>query len=121
MAKDRHTARRTRANRIRFKLKQNRGDKLRLAIFRTTKHTYAQVIDDARGHTVVSASTLEKEVRDQVSHGGNKAAAVVVGKRIAEKAKAQGITRVVFDRSGFLYHGRTKALADAAREVGLEF
>ncbi|OSM02464.1 putative 50S ribosomal protein L18 [Magnetofaba australis IT-1] len=100
-----------------------RGDRLRLSIFRSTSHIYAQIINDIDGKTLCSASTLEKEVREQLAgkHGGNSAAAKLVGQRIAEKAKQADITSVVFDRGGFLYHGRTKALADAAREAGLEF
>ncbi len=86
---------------------------------RSGKHIYAQVIDDAAGTTVASASTLEKDVRG--TSGANIDAATSVGKRVAEAAKAAGVTQVVFDRGGFLYHGRVKALADAAREAGLEF
>ena len=86
---------------------------------RSGKHIYAQVIDDANGTTVASASTLEKDVRG--TSGANVDAAAAVGKRVAEAAKKAGVTQVVFDRGGFLYHGRVKALADAAREGGLEF
>jgi large subunit ribosomal protein L18 len=89
----------------------------RLAVFRSVAHIYAQVIDDAKGVTIVSASSGEK---DSKSTGGNIAAAKAIGKRVAERAKEKGITRVVFDRGGYLYHGRVKALADAAREAGLE-
>ncbi len=91
----------------------------RLAVFRSLKHIYAQVIDDRRGHTVAAASSGEK--KGEAGNGGNLAGAKQVGKIIAERAKAQGITKVVFDRGGYLYHGRIKALADAAREAGLEF
>ncbi|MBF0611086.1 MAG: 50S ribosomal protein L18 [Magnetococcales bacterium] len=118
MAKDAQEARKIRAARVRYKLRQVSSGRLRLSIFRSSKHTYAQVIDDSTGTTLVSASTLEmKELRN----GGNIQAAIAVGKKIAEKAIAANITQVVFDRGGYLYHGRTKALADAAREGGLEF
>ena len=93
----------------------------RLTIFRTNLHIYASVISDDGERVVASASTLEKEVREQLKNGGNAEAAAVIGKRIAEKAKAAGIEKVAFDRSGFAYHGRVKALADAAREAGLQF
>jgi large subunit ribosomal protein L18 len=93
----------------------------RLCVHRTPRHIYAQVIDKTGGKVLASASTLEAEVRGSLKHGGNVDAAKIVGKRIAEKAKAAGVTRVAFDRSGFKYHGRVKALADAARENGLEF
>jgi large subunit ribosomal protein L18 len=90
----------------------------RLAIFRSVAHIYAQVIDDAKGITIVAASSSEKS--SGKTTGGNVAAAKEIGKRVAERAKEKGITRVVFDRGGYLYHGRVKALADAAREAGLE-
>ena len=89
----------------------------RLAIFRSVAHIYAQVIDDAKGVTIVAASSSEK---GSTATGGNVAAAKEIGKRVAERAKEKGITRIVFDRGGYLYHGRVKALADAARETGLE-
>ncbi len=89
----------------------------RLAVFRSVAHIYAQVIDDSKGVTIVAASSTEK---DSKSTGGNVAAAKEIGKRVAERAKEKGIKRVVFDRGGYLYHGRIKALADAAREAGLE-
>jgi large subunit ribosomal protein L18 len=99
----------------------------RLAVFRSVKHIYAQVIDDSKGHTMVAASSNEKSpaaakggVKKNAS-GGNVAGAKSVGKLIAERAKDKGISSVVFDRGGYLYHGRVKALADAAREAGLEF
>jgi large subunit ribosomal protein L18 len=91
----------------------------RLAVFRSVKHIYAQVIDDRKGHTVVAASSIEKE--SAAGKGGNVAGAKEVGRIVAERAKEKGITKVVFDRGGYLYHGRVKALADAAREAGLEF
>jgi large subunit ribosomal protein L18 len=93
----------------------------RLAVHRTNGHIYAQVIDATGSVVLASASTLESEVRASLSNGGNVAAATIVGKRIAEKAKAAGIKQVAFDRSGFKYHGRIKSLADAAREHGLQF
>lgn len=96
-------------------------DMVRLTIHRTNQHIYAQVIDAAGGRVLASASTLEAELRNEVKNGGNAAAAALVGKRIAEKAKAAGVEQVAFDRSGFKYHGRVKALADAARENGLVF
>jgi len=92
----------------------------RLAIFRSVAHIYAQVIDDAKGVTIVAASSSEKGSGENKVTGGNVAAAKEIGKRVAERAKEKGITRVVFDRGGYLYHGRVKALADAAREAGLE-
>ncbi|MBV9268111.1 MAG: 50S ribosomal protein L18 [Acidobacteriaceae bacterium] len=90
----------------------------RLAIFRSLNHIYAQVIDDGQGHTIAAAASTEKDLRGK---GGNVAGAKLIGKLVAERAKEKGITRVVFDRGGYLYHGRVKALADAAREAGLEF
>ena len=91
----------------------------RLAVFRSVKHIYAQVIDDRAGRTLVSASSTEKSAA--VKSGGNVAAAKEIGKLVAERAKQNGVTKVVFDRGGYLYHGRVKALADAARAAGLEF
>jgi large subunit ribosomal protein L18 len=93
----------------------------RLCVFRSLHHIYAQVIDDSKGGTLVSASTAEKEVRGSLKGTSSVAAAKTVGKAIAERAKAKGIELVVFDRGGYLYHGRVKALADAARENGLKF
>ncbi|KPK66824.1 MAG: 50S ribosomal protein L18 [Acidithiobacillales bacterium SM23_46] len=93
----------------------------RLTVHRTPRHIYAQIIDGSGARVLASASTLEAEVRGQVKNGGNVEAAKAVGKRIAEKAKAAGVTQVAFDRAGFKYHGRIKALADAARESGLQF
>lgn len=90
----------------------------RLAVFRSLKHIYAQVIDDRKGRTLVAASSAEKSA---AASGGNVAGAKAIGKLVAERAKEKGITRVVFDRGGYIYHGRVKALADAAREAGLEF
>ncbi len=93
----------------------------RLTVFRSHKHVYAQVIDDAAGRTLASASTVDKELRAQVQYGGNKTAAQAIGKAIAERALAAGIKQVAFDRGGCQYHGRVAALADAAREAGLSF
>ena len=102
--------------RIRRKL-SGTTERPRLAVFRSVKHIYAQVIDDTKGHTVVAAGSNEKESKN----GGNVAAAKAIGKLVAERAKEKGIKSVVFDRGGYLYHGRVKALADAARAAGLEF
>ncbi|MEH3105920.1 MAG: 50S ribosomal protein L18 [Sphingomonas fennica] len=109
-----------RRQRVRTMLRVRGGGRPRLSIHRSGKHIYAQVIDDAQGRTVASASTIDKGVKGEAS-GANLAAAASVGTRVAEKAKAAGVTQVVFDRGGFLFHGRVKALADAAREGGLEF
>ena len=108
-----------RAQRVRTAIRRNAGGRARLSVHRSGRHIYAQVILDGEGRTVAAASTLEKDARG--STGANVASAQEVGKRIAERAKAAGVTRVVFDRGGFLFHGRVKALADAAREGGLEF
>ena len=97
------------------------AERPRLAVFRSNNHMYAQIIDDTVGNTLVSASTLEKDVKAVLEMKNDVAAAAYVGKVIAEKAKAKGITTVVFDRGGFIYQGKVKALADAAREAGLEF
>jgi large subunit ribosomal protein L18 len=93
----------------------------RLSIFRSLKHIYAQVIDDHSGRTLAAANTLDRALRPQIKVGGNVAAAKVVGKALAERARAAGVTQVVFDRGGYRYHGRVQALAEAAREAGLEF
>jgi len=105
--------------RIRKKL-QGTAERPRLNVYRSLNHIYAQVIDDLSGQTLVSASTAEGQKQDRRT-GGNVAAAKSVGKTIAERAKAKGVTKVVFDRGGYIYHGRVKALADAAREAGLQF
>jgi len=99
------------------------SDRPRLVVYRSAKHIYAQVIDDLRGHTLASASSLSADVKGELGGkaGANVAAAVLVGKAVAERAKAKGIAKVAFDRGGNKYHGRVKALADAAREAGLEF
>ena len=116
-AKQRVTARTRVRDRIRRKV-TGTSERPRLAVFRSLKHMYAQVIDDAAGTTIVSASSRDK---DAGTKGANAAAAKALGALIAKKAKDKGITRVVFDRGGYLYHGNIKALADAARENGLEF
>jgi len=115
------TARRTATVRRNVKRAALQGGRARLTVFRSSKHIYAQVIDDAKGETVASASSLEKAQRESAKSGANIAAAKVVGKLIAERAKEKGIKDVVFDRGGYIYHGRIKALADAAREGGLNF
>lgn len=93
----------------------------RLAVFRSSKHIYAQVINDETGTTLASASTVEPSIRTQASYGGNKAAATLVGKLVGERAKAAGIDKICFDRRSYKFHGRIQALADAAREAGLQF
>ena len=105
--------------RLRYQLRQKAGGRPRLSVFRSGRHIYAQVIDDSRGHTLAAASTLEKDLRAQT--GADKDAAGTVGKLVAERALAAGVTAVVFDRGPYLYHGRVKALADGAREGGLSF
>jgi len=110
-----------RRTRTRFALRQKGGGRPRLSVFRSSKHIYAQIIDDARGATLVAASTLDKELRGAGKGGANRDAAAEVGKLIAARAKAAGITNVQFDRGAYLFHGRVKALADAAREGGLSF
>jgi large subunit ribosomal protein L18 len=97
------------------------SERPRLCVHRTTKHIRAQVIDDLSGTTIVAASSLDKEVRSVIKGGGNIAASKVVGKIVAERAKAKGVLKVVFDRGGYQYHGRVQALADSAREAGLQF
>jgi large subunit ribosomal protein L18 len=117
--KDKQVARSRRHYRVRRKVSGTQ-ERPRLAVFRSNKHISAQVIDDRSGRTIAAASTVEKDLRS--SDGtGNKAAATTVGRLVAERAKAAGVSRVVFDRGGFLYHGRVAAVADAAREAGLEF
>ncbi|UCG20069.1 MAG: 50S ribosomal protein L18 [Deltaproteobacteria bacterium] len=116
----RQEARLKRKKRIRKKISGS-PERPRLSVFRSPKHIYAQVIDDLNGVTLVAASSLNLEIREQEKVKGKIEEAKRVGKMIADKAKAQGITAVVFDRNGFLYHGRVRALATAAREAGLEF
>jgi large subunit ribosomal protein L18 len=107
--------------RVRRSIKAAAGLRPRLSVFRSSKHIYAQVIDDEGAHTVAAASSLDKDLRASLKTGADKAAAAAVGKLVAERAKAAGVTSVVFDRGGYLFHGRVKALADAAREGGLQF
>lgn len=116
---DKNKARLKRHLRVRKKIKGT-AERPRLNIFRSSKHMYAQVIDDIKGVTIVSASTQDKEL-GEIANGGNVEAAQKVGAMIAQRAKEKGISQVVFDRGGYLYHGRIQALADAAREAGLEF
>ena len=97
------------------------SEKPRLSVFRSARHIYAQIIDDSQGSTLVAASSLEKQVRDASEPGDKKAVAVKIGKLIAGRAKEKGISKVVFDRGGFMYHGRVKALSEGAREGGLVF
>ncbi|WP_017666975.1 50S ribosomal protein L18 [Sandarakinorhabdus sp. AAP62] len=108
-----------RRRRVRTALRLKSGGRPRLSVHRSSQHIYAQIIDDTNGVTLASASTLEKDVR--ASTGATTDAASAVGKRLAERAKAAGVSAVVFDRGGFLFHGRVKALAEGAREGGLEF
>ena len=109
-----------RTNRVRKQLRRAANGRPRLSVFRSSKHIYAQIIDDVGGRTLASASTLDESLRGGKT-GANKEAAEAVGKLLAERAKAAGVTAVVFDRGGYLFHGRVKALADAAREGGLDF
>lgn len=106
--------------RVRTKLSGS-PERPRLCVYRSLGHIYAQVIDDQSGKTIVSASSVDKDTKKGLKGGGNVAAAKVIGKAVAERAKAAGVTKVVFDRGGYKYHGRVKALADAAREAGLQF
>jgi large subunit ribosomal protein L18 len=114
-------ARAKRAGRMRRRLKSNSGGRPRLSVFRSGKNIYAQVIDDAKGVTLAAASSLDGELKAQVKTGAGVDAASAVGKLIAARASAAGVKDVVFDRGGYIYHGRVKALADAAREGGLNF
>ena len=110
-----------RKERLRFQLRHKSGGRPRLSVFRSGKHIYAQVIDDGVGRTLAAASSLDKSLREGLKTGADKAAASAVGKLVAERALAAGVKEVVFDRGSYLYHGRVKALADAAREGGLAF
>ena len=120
MATVRSRTQRRRAS-VRRAIKKAAGGRVRLSVFRSSKHIYAQVIDDAEGRTLASASTMEKELRGSLKTGADIAAAQAIGKRLAERAVQNGVKDVVFDRGSYLYHGRIKALADAAREGGLNF
>ena len=115
------TQRRARRKRGIRKRVRGTSDRPRLTVFRSVKHTYAQIIDDERGITLCEASSLNRELRDQIENGGNIAAARIVGAALADRAKAKNIEKVCFDRNGFRYHGRLKGLAEAAREGGLVF
>jgi large subunit ribosomal protein L18 len=110
-----------RTAKVRRNVRAAASGRARLSVFRSSKHIYAQVIDDTKGETLASASSMEKEMRGQLKTGANIDAAKAVGKLLAERASAKGVKDVVFDRGGYLYHGRVKALADAAREGGLNF
>jgi large subunit ribosomal protein L18 len=110
-----------RANRVRMAVRRAANGRPRLSIFRSSKHIYAQVIDDVAGRTIASASSLEKELRGKLKTGADAAAAAEVGKLVAERAAKAGVEDVIFDRGRYLYHGRVKALADGAREGGLKF
>ena len=110
-----------RKQRLRYKIRQSANGRPRLSVFRSSKNIYVQVIDDAKGATVVAASSLEKDLRGSLKTGATVDAAKAVGKLIADRAKKAGIEKVVFDRGAYLYHGRVKALAEAAREGGLDF
>lgn len=117
---DRNTARQVRHDRVRRRV-FGTPERPRLNVYRSLQNIYAQIIVDDKGQTVVSASTLDAEVKAQIKNGGNVDAAKAVGALIAQRAQAAGITSVVFDRGGYLYHGRIAALAEAAREAGLQF
>ena len=110
-----------RRERLRFQLRQKGAGRPRLSVFRSGRHIYAQIIDDGAGRTLAAASSLDKSLRDGLRTGADKDAATKVGQMIAERAQAAGVTAVVFDRGAYLYHGRVKALAEAAREGGLAF
>ncbi len=107
--------------RVRRTLRQAQGNRPRLSVFRSSKHIYAQIIDDTGGHTLAAASTIDGDLKGSLGKGSNKEAAAQVGKLIAQRAIKAGVKDVVFDRGGYIYHGRVKALADAAREAGLNF
>ena len=107
--------------RIREKIKKRSNDRYRLSVYRSSNNIYAQIIDDNKGATLLSLSTLDKKIKSKLKNTGNKEAASEIGKNLAEMAKQKGIKKVVFDRGSYLYHGRIKALADSAREAGLEF
>jgi len=110
-----------RRDRVRYKLRLAAKGRLRLSVFRSSKHIYAQIIDDAAGRTLAAASSLDSSLKGTLKTGADSAAASAVGKLVAERAKAAGVDKVVFDRGAYMFHGRVKALADAAREGGLVF
>jgi large subunit ribosomal protein L18 len=110
-----------RTGRVRRTIKRAAGGRARLSVFRSSKHIYAQIIDDEKGETLAAASSVEKDTRGSLKTGADVGAAKAVGKLVAERALGKGITDVIFDRGGYRYHGRVKALAEAAREGGLKF
>jgi large subunit ribosomal protein L18 len=110
-----------RSGRVRRAIKRAAGGRKRLSIFRSSQHIYAQIIDDEKGETIAAASSIEKDTRASLKTGADIGAAKAVGKLVAERALGKGVTEVVFDRGGYRYHGRVKALAEAAREGGLKF
>ncbi len=110
-----------RTSRNRAKIRKAGAGRPRLSVFRSGQHIYAQIIDDKAGRTLASASTIDKDLKGKIGRGANKEAAAAVGKLVAERAVAAGVTTVIFDRGGYIYHGRVKALAEAARESGLKF
>ena len=116
--KDKNILRQTR---IREKIKKSANGRYRLSIFRSSKNIYAQIIDDDKGKTLLSSSTLDKKIKSKFKNTGNKEAASEIGKILGEKAKEKGIKKVIFDRGKYLYHGRIKVLADSARKAGLDF
>ncbi len=120
MAKSNSSTERRKA-RVRRALRANAGGRPRLSVFRSSAQMYAQVIDDEKGVTLAAASSLEKALREELKNGANVEAARRVGKQLAERARQAGVDKVVFDRGGYMYHGRVKALAEGAREGGLEF
>src|ERR671931_2372814 len=117
---EKNAARKIRQRRVRYKI-QGTPERPRLSVFRSAKHIYAQIVDDTANHVLVAASSLSKDFRATGQSGGNVAGATLVGQMVAEKALQRGVQRVVFDRNGFLYHGRIKAVALGAREKGLQF
>ena len=110
-----------RKERVRRQLRKANAGRPRLTVHRSSKHIYAQIIDDVKGHTLVAASTMEKDLKTSLKTGADKAAATAIGKLVAERAKKAGVTDVVFDRGAYIYHGRVQALAEGAREGGLNF
>lgn len=117
---DTRTSRKRRHVRVRKKV-SGLTERPRISVFKSSKHIYAQIIDDEKGITLVSSSTQDKEIRDDLKHGGNRDAAKKVGELLARRALEKGVRRVAFDRGGYTYHGRLSSLADSAREAGLEF
>ena len=120
MAESKKEGRARRHTRIKKKV-SGVPERLRLSVYRSLNHIYAQLIDDTKGHTVVSASSLDKELKDIKSHKGNIKTAKLVGELVAKRALEKGIKKIIFDRSGYLYHGSIKAVAESSREAGLEF